>query len=439
MEYSDRESSAKVLSEWVRDARAASLELIADLDDQQLRVPMLPTINPLLWEIGHAAWFQEHWVLQHAARHKPIRPDGAQVFDSISIPHHVRWDLPLPSRNEILRYVCQVSDQVSELLDRGRLMKSLVYFIKLSVFHEDMHTEAFTYTRQTLGYRPPTFLDSASRGTSRPLAATTTAKGNGKRRDIEIHGGDSQLGAPRDAAFAFDNEKWAHAVHVKPFAIAQTAVTQEEFAAFVNENGYGRSEFWNDDGWRWRKETGAEHPVYWRREGTDAWFRRHFDQWLPLEPDLPVIHVNWFEADAYCRWAGRRLPSEAEWELAAGGAEKRHYPWGEEPPCEAKAQLDWQSMNTTDVTAHPTGDSPDGLRQMIGNVWEWTASTLNPYPGFVADPYKDYSEPWFHTRKVLRGGCWATRSRMLRGTWRNFYEPHRRDVFAGFRTCAVTG
>ena len=118
MEYSDRESSAKVLSAWVRDARAASLELIADLDDQQLRVPMLPTINPLLWEIGHAAWFQEHWVLQHAARHKPIRPDGDQVFDSISIPHHVRWDLPLPSRDEMLRYVCQVSDQVRELLER---------------------------------------------------------------------------------------------------------------------------------------------------------------------------------------------------------------------------------------------------------------------------------------------------------------------------------
>jgi iron(II)-dependent oxidoreductase len=152
-----------------------------------------------------------------------------------------------------------------------------------------------------------------------------------------------------------------------------------------------------------------------------------------------VLHVNWHEAEAYCRWAGRRLPTEAEWELAAAGGldgSKRRFPWGEERPTPELANLDWRALGCVDVAAFPAGDSVFGCRHMIGNVWEWTASDFLPYPGFVADPYKEYSAPWFGTHKVLRGGCWATRSRLLRNTWRNFYLPDRRDVWAGFRTCA---
>jgi iron(II)-dependent oxidoreductase len=352
------------------------------------------------------------------------------LFDSISIDHDVRWDLPLPSRELTVWYIERVRDAVLELLDRGPLNDELVYFVKLSVFHEDMHTEAFTYTRQTLSYPAPTF-DAGSSGT------IPTENANDFEGDADLPASVIELGADRDAAFVFDNEKWAHAVQVPRFAIAKTAVTQTEFAAFIEDGGYRRPELWDKDGWNWRATTGAQHPVYWKLDG-DIWLRRHFDQWRPLEPRLPVIHVNWYEAEAYCRWAGRRLPTEAEWELAAAGrTAKRHYPWGETPPAAEHANLDWQAMGTVDSAAHTAGDSLCGCRQLIGNVWEWTGSTFNPFPGFLVDPYKDYSRPCFGECKVLRGGCWATRSRLIRNTWRNFYQPDRRDVLAGFRTCAI--
>ncbi|MBI2361525.1 MAG: SUMF1/EgtB/PvdO family nonheme iron enzyme, partial [Deltaproteobacteria bacterium] len=190
----------------------------------------------------------------------------------------------------------------------------------------------------------------------------------------------------------------------------------------------------------------VEHPVYWRRESGGRWLQRVFDRWIPLREHLPILHVNWYEAEAYCNWAGRRLPTEAEWEFAAAAEpnpgrteiteRNRLFPWGGEPPTLERANLDWRAMGCLEVGALPAGDSACGCRQMIGNVWEWTASDFQPYPGFVADPYKEYSQPWFGTHKVLRGGCWATRSRLIRNSWRNFYTPDRRDVWAGFRTCA---
>jgi iron(II)-dependent oxidoreductase len=162
-----------------------------------------------------------------------------------------------------------------------------------------------------------------------------------------------------------------------------------------------------------------------------------------------MLHVNWYEAEAYCRWARRRLPTEVEWEVAAAGepdgsggrlsGRKRRFPWGDAPPSPDRANLDGHTVGCLHVAALPAGESAFGCRQMLGNVWEWTSSDLLPYPGFVADPYKEYSEPWFGTHKVLRGGCWTTRSRLLRNTYRNFYRPDRRDVWAGFRTCALDG
>jgi iron(II)-dependent oxidoreductase len=220
-------------------------------------------------------------------------------------------------------------------------------------------------------------------------------------------------------------------------------VTQAEFAAFVDDGGYRQEELWSEDGWQWRQSINAEHPLHWQREASGRWLRRHFNQWVPLEPHRAVIHVNWYEADAYCRWAGRRLPTEAEWEVTAAtepdghglSRRKRRFPWGDEPPTPEHANLNWHGMGCVDVGAFPAGDSAFGCRQMIGNVWEWTSTDFLPYPGFVVDPYKEYSEPWFGDHKVLRGGTWTTRSRLLRNTWRNFYKPHRRDVWAGFRTC----
>lgn len=255
------------------------------------------------------------------------------------------------------------------------------------------------------------------------------------------------LGGTPQLPFVFDNEKWAYPVLVAPFRMAKAAVTNAEFAGFVDERGYTRRELWSYEGWRWRIRSEAEHPAYWRRRESN-WQRRHYDAWVELEPHHPVVHVNWYEAEAYCNWAGRRLPTEPEWELAASAAPgvdgngiqpgKRRYPWGDTPPTPHQANLDGARLGCLDVAALPQGDSAFGCRQMIGNVWEWTASPFYPFPGYIVDhPYREYSAPWFGDQKVLRGGCWATRARLIRNTYRNFFTPERRDVFAGFRTCAL--
>jgi iron(II)-dependent oxidoreductase len=261
--------------------------------------------------------------------------------------------------------------------------------------------------------------------------------------DAPVAGGVFPLGAAAAEPFVFDNEKWQHPVVLRPFAIARAPVTQAEFAAFVDDGGYRRRELWDAAGWAWREGEVAMHPVYWQREA-GGWLRRDFDRWVPLEPYRPVVHVNWYEAEAYCRWAGRRLPTEAEWEAAASGEPggvsprrpKRRFPWSVGGPTAERANVDGHALGCVGVAGNAAGDSPCGCRQLIGNVWEWTADDFLPYPGFVPDPYKEYSAPWFGDHKVLRGGCWATRGRLLRNTWRNFYRPDRRDVFAGFRTCA---
>ncbi|MBY0524527.1 MAG: ergothioneine biosynthesis protein EgtB [Gemmataceae bacterium] len=432
--------SPEILSTWVRDARQRTLALMADLSDEQLLGPRLAIVNPMLWEVGHLAWFQEHWVLRHVAGQAPLRADADALYDSSAVPHATRWDLSLPSRADTLTYMQQVHDRILQRLQREPSAAEL-YFVMLSVFHEDMHDEAFLYTRQTLGYSAP---HAPLPGASWPPSA---ARGSGALEgDVVIPGGTFMLGAPPDEPFVFDNEKWAHPVQVQPFAMARAAVTQGEFLTFVDRGGYYRPESWSTEGWQWRQAVDARHPVYWRRTTGAVWQRREFDCWVNLEPHLPVLHINWFEADAYCRWINRRLPTELEWEVAAAAQRgtdgnlasgKRRFPWGDEPPDASRANLDGCTVGPLDVAALPAGDSAFGCRQMIGNVWEWTASDFKPYPGFVVDPYKEYSQPWFGTHKVLRGGCWATRPRLLRNTWRNFYTPDRRDVWAGFRTCAL--
>ena len=436
-QFNNTNPTAEELIEWVIDARQRTFDLIADLSDQQIMSPYLSIVNPLLWEIGHVAWFQEKWALRESCRHKPIREDADELWDSIAIAHQTRWHLPLPSRDQTLDYLRQVRDRVIEQLEGEDPSSELCYFVRYTVHHEDMHNEAFTYTRQTLAYSPPQFLNSDVHhqipNGEEPLSG-----------DVLVPGTTFTLGANNvDQPFVFDNEKWAHSVAVRPFSIALAVVTQTEFMAFVEEGGYHRREFWCSEGWEWRESEDAAHPVYWKKNGNGAWLRRHFDQWYSLEPHLPVIHVNWYEANAYCRWAKRRLPTEAEWEMAAStdpadlDQSKRVFPWGSEAPDFSRANTDWRAMGCIDASAFPDGDSAFGCRQMIGNVWEWTSSVFLPYPGFEIDSYKEYSEPWFETRKVLRGGCWVTRSRMLRNTWRNFYPPDRRDVLAGFRTCAL--
>lgn len=418
-----------LLAEWVRDARLRTLDLIADLRDDQLIGPRLPIVNPLLWEIGHLAWFAERWILRHAGQQPPLRPDADVLYDSSTVPHDTRWKLPLPSPAATLEYMHQVQKRVLDVLERGPNPQEC-YFIQLAIFHEDMHGEAFLSSRQTLACPRPSFRRSV-----RDIAPPSCREGGAWPGDVLVSGGTFLLGATPDEPFVFDNEKWAHPVPLRPFAIARAPVTQSEFAAFVESDGYRRPDLWSTAGWQWRQTVQAEHPLYWQRQ-RDGWLRRDFDRWLPLEPHRPVVHVNWYEAEAYSRWAGQRLPTEAEWEAAASATPKSRFPWGDTPPDPTRAQLDGYDLGCCDVAALPGGDSAAGCRQMIGNVWEWTADDFGPYPGFTPDPYRDYSQPWFSTHKVLRGGAWMTRSRLLRNTWRNFYKPERRDVWAGFRTCA---
>jgi iron(II)-dependent oxidoreductase len=254
-----------------------------------------------------------------------------------------------------------VTERVLERLERAPEDEALRYFVRLATFHEDMHAEAFHYTHQTLGYPDP---------------LREEAKKYFDASDLHIPGGSFSLGAePGKDPFVFDNEKWAHEVRIAPFLISRNVVNNEQYLKYVEEGG--------------------KAPRYWKKsEG--VWFERRFERWRPLDPDAAVRHVDWNEAQAYCRWAKRRLPTEAEWERAA-----------------SHAQFDW------------------------GAVWEWTSSAFDPYPGFVADPYKDYSKPWFGTHKVLRGASFTTPRRLVRATFRNFYTAERADVFCGFRTCSL--
>jgi EgtB-related family protein len=455
--------SAADLIPIMREFRACTLDLVADLDEEQLIGPHLAIVNPPLWEIGHVAWFSEYWILRHLRKKEPIIANGDQLYNSTDIAHDTRWELLLPSFQETRQYMDEVLDRCIEHIDRtSKLTAEEFYFYLLATFHEGMHAEALAYTRQTLGYAAPRFAadQTAWKDSAGPFPG-----------DAEVPGGTFLIGATPDFPFAFDNEKWAHPVEIQPFRIARAPVTNGEFLAFVEAGGYRKAQFWSKEGWHWLQSGGApkleasfakffsktvtnssrvldlekrlDHPVYWRCDANGRWQQRFFDQYAPLNEHLPVIHVSWYEAEAYCNWAGRRLPTEAEWEAAASAEpeanglsdRRRHFPWGDDQPTTDRANLDWRS-GLTEVGAHPSGDSAFGCRQMIGNVWEWTADNFTPYPGFIIDPYKEYSKPWFDTHKVLRGGCWATRSLLIRNTWRNFYTPDRTDVWAGFRTCA---
>ena len=346
------------------DSRARSARITADFEGERLLGPQIAIVNPPLWEIGHVAWFQEYWCLRlkpDGTRTDSMLPNADKLYDSAKVAHDTRWGLPLPDLAATRKYGETVLERVRERLAREPENAWFHYFVRLATFHEDMHAEAFLYTHQTLAYANPA-----------PDISRAKVKPSG---DIEFSGGKFELGAKRQNGFVFDNEKWAHAVTVKPFRIASAPVTNAEYRDFLECGGVGKP------------------PRYWKKEG-GAWLERKFDRWEPIVPDSPVIHVDFNEAQAYCRWAKRSLPTEAEREMAG-------------------AKL-----------------GPQG-------VWEWTSSTFGPYPGFVVDPYKEYSEPWFGNHQVLRGGSFAAPSRLLRNTFRNFYMPHRGDVFAGFRTCAL--
>ncbi len=428
----------QILIEQLKDTRQRTLELIAGLDSEQLMGPRLDIVNPLLWEIGHAAYFHEYWVLRHIEHPKypesqaSILPRANELYDSIHIAHDDRWDLPLLSLDEVLSYMQRILAAEIDLLESGQADEIEQYRIQYAIFHEDMHTEAFTYSRKTLNYPIPQFK------AGKPQIIASVEKLSG---DAYIPTSQFSLGADKNTPFCFDNEKWGHEITVEAFNISKTATSYAEYADFVEAGSYQNKHYWDNEGWDWLQQSGLKQPLYWKKDANGAWLIKHFDQWKTMQTNAAVIHINWYEAMAWCRWAGRRLPTEAEWELAASGnpnnTEKTTYPWGNTEPCTEYANLDGYQLESIDVSALAAGDSAFGCRQMLGNVWEWTGDTFEPYPDFEADMYADYSQPLFSKTKVLKGGAWTSRSRMIRNTWRNYYGKERNDIFAGFRSCAV--
>ena len=425
------------LIQQLTDARERTCALIDQLSDEQLIGPRLPTINPLRWEIGHTAYFYEYWVLRQHYKEPALIDDIDELFDSIHIAHDSRWDLKLPTLQNTIDYMQQVKEKVIAYLSNGQVDEHRDYLVQYAIFHEDMHCEAFTYTRQLLHYPVPKI-------TSAQQQDEYIEEVSG---DVSIPGGYFSLGAAPEDLFVFDNEKWAHKQLVEPFKISRLAVTNKDYIEFVQDGGYQSEVFWCEQGWQWCVVNQMQHPTYWRKTNNQGWQIRWFDQWQDIDLNTAVININWYEANAYCRWASRRLPTELEWEVAAAGQPnadgsglsdtKRYYPWGDQTCQNQHATFNGVTLGPSHVSAKPAGDSAFGCRQMLGNVWEWTSSTFAPYPDFVADMYQDYSQPLFGKTKVLRGGCWASRSRLLRNTWRNYYAPERNDIFAGFRTCAL--
>ena len=446
---------AAELGEWVIERRQRLLSLVGDLDDDQLVGPVLPIINPLHWEIGHVGWFQERFVLREVSGEAPIFAQADALWDSARVPHDTRWWLRLPSRDATVEYLLETADRVvTKLKDASPVARDgnpgsgrerLLYVVRYVTHHEDWHSEAIIYTRQTLGLPAPSLPVPAVSASVAWQGAGSDGESTAFSDDVSIPGGRVMLGGARRSPFVFDNEKWAHEVQIEPFELARTPVTQSQLADFADDGGYRRRNLWSEEGWAWRSEASAEQPLYWRR-GAHGWECRRFDHWAPIEPGHPAVHVNFFEAEAWCRWAHRRLPTEGEWEAAAIGetgpdgrlrSSRRRWPWGDEAPTQERANLDCWHLGTLDVGSCAAGDSAFGARQLIGNVWEWTSSLFGPYPGFERDFYAENSEPWFGSRRVLRGGCWATRSELIRPTLRNYFTPDRRDVFAGLRTVAL--
>jgi len=376
------------------DAHRGTWAILADLTPEQLRVPCAPGINPPVWEYAHIAWFTEHWILRDpqpdaTGRFVPTRPSllehADRWFDSGRVAHDDRWHLDLPPPTQIIDYAGAVLKLVRARLAAVQDTDEALYYFRLALYHEDMHAEALTYMRQALDY-----------SVHAPLAMSPLKHSSGAS-DIAIGGETFMMGGARDEGFVFDNEKWRRPVTIGPARIDRQCVTNAQFAEFVAANGYGDERWWSSDGMAWLRQTGLKTPRRWResRDGSGHWEHRWFGQWEPLPVSLPICHVNAYEAEAFCRWQRRRLPTEAEWEYAA-----------------CNELIEW-------------GES----------VWEWIADPFEPYPGFSPDPYQDYSTPWFHTHRSVRGASFATHDRMCNPRYRNFYLPHRNDIFVGFRTC----
>ena len=405
-------------------ARERTLALVEPICDEDLERVHSRLMSPLVWDLGHIAAFEDLWLVHRFGGEPMLRGDLAEVYDAFESPRAKRGDLPYLGCAEAHEYLAQVRRRVLELTDERGVNDGFVH--EMVIRHEHQHQETMLQTvglARLADYRPAGIADPPS---ARPGGHTGLEL-------VAVPGGPCHVGAGPEG-FAYDNERPRRRVELPAFRIGRTPITNGTFLRFVEGGGYERRELWSDEAWRWKEQYDITHPMNWTDDGRE-WRVGGYE---PLDLDKPVIHVSWFEADAFARAHDARLPSELEWEKAATwdqerGAARRH-PWGDEPPAPHLATLDHAGLGPATAGAHPAGAAPSGCLGMVGDVWEWTSSCFRGYPGFRAHPYREYSEVFFgEGYRVLRGGSWATASRVAAPTFRNWDYPERRQIFAGLR------
>ncbi|MCF3173769.1 ergothioneine biosynthesis protein EgtB [Streptomyces sioyaensis] len=389
-----------------------------------------PLMSPLVWDLAHIGNQEEQWLLRTVGGRDALRPDIDSVYDAFEHPRASRPSLPLLAPDEAHGYVAEVRGRVLDILERtplhgGPLLDSGFAFGMIAQ-HEQQHDETMLITHQLRRGAAVLTAPEPPPATDQIIPA-----------EVLVPGGPFTMGTSTEP-WALDNERPAHRRLVPAFLIDTTPVSNGAYQRFIEAGGYENPRWWTPEGWAQVQEHSLHAPLFWKRDG-GQWLRRRFGVTEPVPPDEPVLHVSWYEADAYARWAGRRLPSEVEWEKAArydpATGRAMRYPWGDEDPTPAHANLGQRHLRPAPIGSYPDGQSPLGVRQLIGDVWEWTASDFLPYPGFAAFPYREYSEVFFGEEyKVLRGGSFAVDPVACRGTFRNWDLPIRRQIFSGFRT-----
>jgi iron(II)-dependent oxidoreductase len=429
---SDTSALRLSLAAALRESRERTLQMIAPLPIDELFRQHDPLMSPIIWDIGHVGNFEELWGVRTFNGDLTLHPEYDPMYDAFRNPRSTRDKLPLPSKLDLDRYLQQVRELTLRFLEAADLDGDTPllrdgYLYQMLLQHEYQHNETVLATlqlKQGEPYHPPSRVELPEGDASIGGFVTVPA-------------GEFWMGTD-DRSLAYDNERPRHRLHLDEFQIGVAPVTNGEFMEFVEAGGYRNREYWSDEGWAFIQEGKIEAPKHWNRNSSGTWVTRSMDIVESVNPRRPVIHVCWHEAQAYCRFAGYRLPTEAEWEKAASfdptRGEQRRYPWGDESPTPEHANLDQQSFMAAEVGAYPMGVSAVGCHQMIGDVWEWVSSDFMPYPGFEAFPYDEYSKVFFGPDyKVLRGGSWATRPGAIRNTFRNWDYPIRRQIFSGFR------
>ena len=403
-------------------------------DDEDLLKQHSPLMSPLVWDLAHVGSQEELWLVRDVGKMEPLRCDIDEMYDAFQHPRSRRPTLPLLSPQESRKYIAQVRDKALDVLDRSPLEGSPLidrgFAFGMIIQHEQQHDETMLATHQLRVGTPVLH--------GQPLPPGVVPRGtDALPKEVLVPAGPFTMGTSLEP-WALDNERPAHSVDVPAYWIDTVPVTNADYRCFIDDGGYRNPRWWTRQGWQHCRDAELTAPKYWERNG-DGWARTRFGVVEPVPDDEPVQHVCWYEADAYARWAGRRLPTEAEWEKAArhdpSSGRSRRYPWGDEDPAPQHANLSGTALRPAPAGSFPAGASPLGVRQLIGDVWEWVSSDFGPYPGFTAFPYREYSEVFFGSDyKVLRGGSWAVDPAACRGTFRNWDYPIRRQIFAGFRT-----